>query len=113
MTDHVDETRGARIDLRAFLKVGLALPILGAPRAHQIGSQVNWFTLLIKVQVDLPERGAGSFWLPMAIDRATPYQRTLDQWWTANSKTIDAIRDQRSGLSVLHASWRGGEGRAR
>jgi transglutaminase-like putative cysteine protease len=115
MTDHV---RAKAVSTRAIgrrevLRAALAAPVLAAARPDARGREeqnpTSWRTFEVRVRVDLVGAdGPSRLWVPLALARPTPYQRTLSQTWTGNTTAVQLFGDPASGAPMLIADWTSG-----
>ena len=115
MADQADHGRGSStprawtrpFSRRAFLQAGLAAPLLGSGLLQQIDP--SWRTFEISVRVTLANAdGPIRLWLPLALPRPAPYQRTLSQQWTGNAAKVELLGDPASAAPMLIADWPAG-----
>jgi transglutaminase-like putative cysteine protease len=83
--------------------------MLAAARPDARGDGQNptsWRTFEVRVRVDLiGADGPSRLWVPLALARPTPYQRTLSQTWTGNTTAVQLFGDPASGAPMLIADW--------
>jgi transglutaminase-like putative cysteine protease len=84
--------------------MGLAAPLAGAAVSARF-PQANVRTFDIQVELDIVgARGEVRAWVPLALDRATAYQRLVAQRWTASTQDLRRHADE-NRVSMLVASW--------
>lgn len=115
MVDHPRPTAvsSRAIGRRDLLRTALAAPMLAAarPHANAPGDQAgtSWRTFEVRVRVDLVGADVPSrLWLPLALGRSAPYQRTQSQTWTGNTTVVQLVGDPASGAPMLIADWKSG-----
>jgi transglutaminase-like putative cysteine protease len=69
------------------------------------GPLVRERTFEVSVRVDVIESpGPTRVWLPLPLTRATPYQRSIAQTWTASTQDVERRQDG-PGPAMLVATW--------
>lgn len=85
----------------AGLALSKAIPILA-----DTSSARKWrtFDVITKVEL-LKPKGTSHIWLPGALIRDTPYQKTLSNRFTAGAGTARLIKDKQNALAVVSATY--------
>ncbi|MDP4301603.1 transglutaminase-like domain-containing protein [Leptothrix discophora] len=109
--------KNIRLDRRSLLAstAALAAPLLvpgltraqtAAPAERRFEPQVGgWRTFEVTTTVQIADvQGATQLWLPVP-DIESDYQRSVDNSWTGNARTIGLTRDPKHGVRMLHAAF--------
>jgi len=92
---------GANGSICAGFALTRAVPIL----AHTLSpSEWRTFEVVTKVELLKPE-GISHIWLPAALMRDTPYQRTLSNRFTADGRTVRLSQEKRNALGIVSATY--------
>jgi len=92
------QTNGA---LCAGFALTNAVPVL----AHTLlASEWRTFEVVTKVELLKPS-GINHIWLPAALIRETPYQKTLSNRFTADGGTVRLNEDKQSALGIVSAMY--------
>ena len=84
---------------------GLALTrAISSPALPSPSAGWRTFDVVTKVEL-LNPKGVSSIWLPAALVRDTPYQRTLLNHYTAPGGTAALTKDKESALGIVSASY--------
>lgn len=99
------------MDRRTFLSSNAALCGVfvitkALPALAQASSADGWRTFEVVTKVELlnPE-GVCHIWLPAALLRDTPYQKTLSNRFTADGGVAKLTREKQSALSIVSATF--------
>ena len=69
-------------------------------------SPSEWHTFEVVTKVELLKpKGVSRIWLPAALMRATPYQRTLSNRFTADSGRATLTKDKQNALGIVSANY--------
>ena len=91
----------ANSSICAGLVLTRAVPLL----AHTL-SPAGWRTFDVVTKVELLNpKGDSHIWLPAALMRETPYQRTLSNRFTADGGTAILTKDKQSALGIVSATY--------
>src|ERR1043166_5822380 len=75
------------------------------PLAEAVSTE-NWRTFEVKTRVEiLRPSGATRVWLPAALLRRTPYQRTLSHRFSAEGGTARIVEAHTDGLGIVAAEF--------
>lgn len=96
---------------RSFLRAngalcaGFALT-KAAPVLAEAWAQGGWRTFEVVTQVELLKpSGTCHIWLPAALTRDTPYQKTLSNHFAAQGGTARLTRDKQNALGIVSATY--------
>ena len=98
------------MDRRRFLQAsgavcgGLALTRSTSLFANQLGDPWRSFEVTTRVEVLKPE-GLTHIWLPAALIRDAPYQRTLSNRFAAQGGTAKLTTNKSSALGIVSSSF--------
>jgi transglutaminase-like putative cysteine protease len=75
--------------------------------ADRPGEAWRTFEVTTRAEVSRPE-GASRVWLPLPLETARDWQRTLGNTWNGNASRMEAVRVGKYGVSMLYAEWPAG-----
>jgi transglutaminase-like putative cysteine protease len=101
---YIDE--GGNMNRRAFLQSASAMPFLRLPR---LLAQDGWRTFEVTTRVEvLKPSGATRIWLPAALLKTTPYQKTLQNTFECEAGTAKLLSSDTDALGMVAAEFPAG-----
>jgi transglutaminase-like putative cysteine protease len=101
------------MDRRTFLRAAAAAPAvftLRNPRhLSAAGIPGGWRTFEVSTRIELRDPfGVTRLWIPAALIRETPYQKTLSNTFRVESGTVKRVEDRTDGLAIVAAEFPAG-----
>ena len=101
---------------RDFLRcTGTVSASLAFPRAARLlvegAASGGWRTFEVTTRVEvLKPSGVTRIWLPAALIKNTPFQRTIANWVSTHGGTANIVEDRADALGIIAAKFRAGLG---
>ncbi|HYZ90406.1 MAG TPA: transglutaminase domain-containing protein, partial [Myxococcales bacterium] len=74
-----------------------------------VRSESGWrtFEITTRAEISRPE-GVSRVWLPLPLETATDWQRTVGNTWHGNAARMEQVRVGKYGVTMLYAEWPAG-----
>jgi len=92
---------------RSFLRSATATSLAAAfaPRIA-LAAEQGWRSFETVTRVEIKDAfGTARAWVPLPLAVDTDWQRTLDNAWSGNARLARVERDDKYGITMLHAEW--------
>mgnify|MGYP006196074823 CR=1 FL=1 len=96
------------MDRRSFLLSSSALAAAALPWRGASAAAAPWrtFEVVSRVEVVRPQ-GVSRAWVPLPLAEATEWQRPLGNTWGGNAARALAMTEDKYGVRMVYAEWRG------